>query len=377
MIQLSIIIPTYCEAENLTSLIPRIGQILEENAISAEMIVVDDDSPDATIDVCQSLSDSFPLRLITRKNERGLSTAVIAGMDAATAEIILVMDADLSHPPEKIPDLYSSLKNQQADFVIGSRYVTGGSTEETWGKLRKLNSKIATWLARPFTTAKDPLAGFFAIRRLNFLKAHDSLNPVGYKIGLELLVKCRCQKVIEIPILFSDRINGTSKLSLKEQFHYVKHLKRLFEFKYKNYAYFAQFAVIGLSGVFVNLVMLSILLNWLIRPIAIAVAIWTSMSTNFLLNRNITFSYARHAPLLKQYLSYCGSCLTGGFFNGLTTEVLCRSFVYFEHRTLLAALIGIVTGMAFNFILCRYFVFSKPKTAQPESLDIDINTRVE
>ena len=377
MLQLSIIVPTYCEAENLTNLIPRIGQTLKENGISAEMIVVDDDSPDETKAVCQALSESWPLRLITRKNERGLSTAVITGMDAASADILLVMDADLSHPSENIPDLYFALKNQSADFAIGSRYISGGSTEETWGRLRKLNSNIATWLARPFTNVKDPMAGFFAIHRQNFLKARKSLNPVGYKIGLELLVKCRCQNVIEIPINFADRIQGTSKLSLKEQFNYVKHLKRLFEFKYKNYAYFAQFAVIGLSGVFVNLVMLSILMNWLMRPIAIAVAIWISMSTNFLLNRNITFSYARHAPILKQYLSYCGSCLTGGFFNGLTTEVLCRSFDYFEQRTLLAALIGIVTGMAFNFILCRYFVFSKHKTAQPETLDIEMNSRVE
>ncbi|MFK7777327.1 MAG: glycosyltransferase family 2 protein [Gimesia sp.] len=363
MLQLSIIVPTYCEAENLINLIPRIGQILIDNVISAEIIVVDDDSPDETIEICQSLSESFPVQLITRKNERGLSTAVIAGMDAATADILLVMDADLSHPPDKILDLYSALKNREADFVIGSRYIDGGSTEETWGRLRKINSNIATWLARPFTNANDPMAGFFAIHRQNFLNAREILNPVGYKIGLELLVKCRCQNVIEVPINFADRTKGTSKLSIKEQFNYVKHLKRLFEFKYKNYAYFAQFAVIGFSGVFVNLLMLSMLMNWLNRPIAIAIAIWISMSTNFLLNRNITFSYARHAPILKQYLSYCGSCLTGAFFNGLTTEVLCRSFVYFDQRTLLAALIGIITGMAFNFILCRYFVFSKHKSA--------------
>ena len=362
MLQLSIIVPTYCEAGNLINLIPRIGQILKKSAIAAEIIVVDDHSPDETIEVCQTLSESYPVQLITRKNERGLSTAVIKGMDTATAEILLVMDADLSHPPEKIPDLYALLKNQQADFVIGSRYVKGGSTDETWGWLRKLNSKIATWLARPFTKVKDPMAGFFALPRQNFLKARELLNPVGYKIGLELLVKCRCRNVIEVPINFADRTKGTSKLSFNEQFNYIKHLKRLFEFKYRNYAYFTQFAVIGLSGVIVNLVTLSFLLNWLIRPIAIALAIWISMSTNFLLNRNITFSYARHAPILKQYLTYCGSCLTGAFFNWLTTEALCRSFSYFEQRTLLAALIGIITGMAFNFTLCRYLVFSKQNT---------------
>lgn len=335
--------------------------------MAAEIIVVDDNSPDETSTICGKLADSFPVQLITRQHERGLSTAVIAGMDAATGEILLVMDADLSHPPEAIPALYDALQNQQADFVIGSRYINGGSTEEKWGWFRKLNSRIATWLACPFTKAKDPMAGFFALPRQNFLKVREILNPVGYKIGLELLVKCRCRNVVEVPIHFADRTLGTSKLSFKEQLSYLRHLRRLFEFEYKNYAYFVQFAIIGLSGVFVNLAMLSLLLNWLTRPAAVAIAIWISMSTNFLLNRNITFSYARHAPIVKQYFTYCGSCLTGAFFNWLTTETLCRSFDYFDQRTLLAAFLGILTGMAFNFILCRYLVFAKEKTTSDEA----------
>ncbi|MDF1747123.1 MAG: glycosyltransferase, partial [Gimesia sp.] len=129
MLQLSIIVPTYCEAENIVCLIPRIGQILKDSAIAAEIIIVDDDSPDETVEVCNTLSESYPVRLITHKNERGHSAAVLAGLDAATAEILLVMDADLSHPPEKIPELYSTIKNQSADFVTGSRYVRGGSTD--------------------------------------------------------------------------------------------------------------------------------------------------------------------------------------------------------------------------------------------------------
>lgn len=361
MLQLSIIVPTYCEADNLTVLIPRVNRVLTEAELDAEIIVVDDDSPDETIQVCEELAEICPLRLITRKNERGLSTAVIAGLNAASGGILLVMDADLSHPPEKIPELVSALNQRQADFVIGSRYVEGGTTDQSWGWFRKWNSRVATWLSRPFTSARDPLAGFFAIKRQTYLKAHQILNPVGYKIGLELIVKCRCRNVVEIPIEFTDRVAGSSKLSFKEQLRYLKHLKRLFDFKYQNYAYFTQFALIGLTGVFVNLQMLALLSNWMISPIAVALAIWTSMSTNFLLNRNITFSYARHKPFLKQYLSYCGSCLTGAVFNWLTTMVLSRSFQFFEKRILLAAFIGILVGMGFNFLLCRYLVFSKHK----------------
>lgn len=361
MLQLSIIVPTYCEAENLTVLIPRINCVLTEAGLDAEIIVVDDNSPDETMQVCEALAENCPLRLITRTSERGLSTAVIAGLNAASGGILLVMDADLSHPPEKIPELVSALNQPQTDFVIGSRYVEGGATDQNWGWFRKWNSRVATWLSRPFTSARDPLAGFFAIRRQTYLKARQILNPIGYKIGFELIVKCRCRNVVEIPIEFSDRIAGSSKLSFKEQLRYLKHLKRLFDFKYQNYAYFTQFALIGLTGVFVNLQMLALLSNWMISPIAVALAIWTSMSTNFLLNRNITFSYAKHQPFLKQYLSYCGSCLTGAIFNWLTTMVLSRSLQFFEKRILLAAFIGILVGMGFNFLLCRYLVFSKHK----------------
>tara|TARA_R110001592_G_scaffold363218_2_gene681521 strand:+ start:72419 stop:73558 length:1140 start_codon:yes stop_codon:yes gene_type:complete len=376
LLQLSIIVPTYCEAENLTVLIPRVNRVLTEAELDAEIIVVDDDSPDETIQVCEKLAENCPLRLITRKNERGLSTAVIAGLNAASGGILLVMDADLSHPPEKIPELVSALNQRQADFVIGSRYVEGGATDQSWGWFRKWNSRVATWLSRPFTSARDPLAGFFAIKRQTYLKAHQILNPVGYKIGLELIVKCRCRNVVEIPIEFTDRVAGSSKLSFKEQLRYLKHLKRLFDFKYQNYAYFTQFALIGLTGVFVNLQMLALLSNWMISPIAVALAIWTSMSTNFLLNRNITFSYARHKPFLKQYLSYCGSCLTGAVFNWLTTMVLSRSFQFFEKRILLAAFIGILVGMGFNFLLCRYLVFSKHKPeAETETAATDKELR--
>ena len=148
MLQLSIIVPTYCEAENLTVLIPRVNRVLTEAELDAEIIVVDDDSPDETIQVCEKLAENCPLRLITRKNERGLSTAVIAGLNAASGGILLVMDADLSHPPEKIPELVSALNQRQADFVIGSRYVEGGTTDQSWGWFRKWNSRVATWLSR-------------------------------------------------------------------------------------------------------------------------------------------------------------------------------------------------------------------------------------
>src|SRR5262245_57847274 len=180
---LSVIIPTYREAENLPVIVPRIADGLRRAGLKAEIVVVDDNSPDDTLAVCEKLSKEFPVRLLVRTNERGLSTAVIHGMRQSSGEVLVVIDADLSHPPEKIPHLYELVKTGKADFVIGSRYVKGGRTEDGWGLFRWFNSKLATLLARPLTRAKDPMAGFIGLRRETFVRARK-LDPVGYKIGL-------------------------------------------------------------------------------------------------------------------------------------------------------------------------------------------------
>ncbi len=230
--QLSVIIPTYGEAENLPLLVPRIAAAVNDAGIRTEILVIDDDSPDATPEVCEKLASEFPLKLIVRKTERGLSSAVIAGMREARGDVLLVLDADLSHPAEKIPELVEALSKSKTDFVIGSRYVLGGETEAGWGLFRWLNSKAATLLARPLTSAGDPMAGFFALRRETFLTS-EKLDPIGYKIGLELIVKCHCKNVAEVPICFRDRQHGESKLTLKEQLNYLRHLSRLYLYKMK------------------------------------------------------------------------------------------------------------------------------------------------
>ena len=170
---------------------------------------------------------------------------MVAGMDIAEGDLLVVMDADLSHPPERLPALIAALDDPDVDFVIGSRYVDGGGTDEDWGLLRYLNSKFATWLARPLTPAKDPMAGFFGVRRKTLQACRGSLNPVGYKIGLELIVKGPCRTIAEVPIQFHDRVHGQSKLSFREQLNYLRHLKRLYEFRYRNFAYLAQFLAVG------------------------------------------------------------------------------------------------------------------------------------
>ena len=229
--RISIVVPTFREAKNIAELLRRIDATLRHDGLPYEVIVVDDNSNDGIQEVCQGLQSQFPVTLIVRTNERGLSSAVVTGLKAAKGETLVVMDADLSHPPEAIPELAAALENSQNDFVIGSRYVKGGSTEEGWGLFRYVNSKLATWLAMPLTSVNDPMAGFFALRRETFESA-DQLNAIGYKIGLELLVKCNCRGVVEVPIHFANRKHGESKLSFREQINYLRHLRRLYAYRF-------------------------------------------------------------------------------------------------------------------------------------------------
>ncbi len=231
-IGLSIIIPTYHEAENIKPLITRIAVALQDTGIAYEIIIVDDHSQDGSAQIVEELAaKEYPVRIITRTNERGLSSAVIRGFQEARGRVLVCMDADLSHPPEAIPRLLAALSEPGVTFAIGSRYVPGASSDEDWGLYRWLNSRFATLLARPLTRVKDPMSGFFAIPREVFEQAAP-LNPIGYKIGLELLVKCNCRQVREIPIHFADRRAGQSKLSFREQLNYIRHIKRLLDFEY-------------------------------------------------------------------------------------------------------------------------------------------------
>ncbi|MBW2738454.1 MAG: polyprenol monophosphomannose synthase, partial [Deltaproteobacteria bacterium] len=202
--KLSIIVPTFREAVNIPYLVKKISCALETVIPEWELIIVDDNSEDGIISVCESLRrKGCPLKLVVRKNKRGLATAVLEGFKEAKAPIFVVMDADLSHPPATIPLLYQAIQNG-ADFAIGSRYIIGSSTDDKWTVYRYLNSKIASLLAMPLITLSDPMSGFFALPRTLWEKSY-ALSPVGYKIGLEIIVKCNPQNLIEIPIHFHTR----------------------------------------------------------------------------------------------------------------------------------------------------------------------------
>ena len=195
--------------------------------IDYELIVSDDNSPDGTANVAKGLSEKYPVRVLVRNENKGLSPAVWDGFKIAGGDIVGVIDADLSHPPDVIPDMVKALREQNADMVIASRLVKGGGTEG-WPAKRKLNSYFATLLCKPLTKVKDPMSGFFFLKK-KVIKG-VKLNTKGYKILLELLVKGNYEKVIEYPFVFRDRTEGESKLNIKTQLQYVIQLNKLYLF---------------------------------------------------------------------------------------------------------------------------------------------------
>jgi dolichol-phosphate mannosyltransferase len=348
-----VVVPTYCEVENIPLLANRLRALREKTGWQINLLFMDDNSKDGSEELVRAMDLPW-VRMIVRTADRGLSQAVLEGLHRSSADILVVMDCDLSHPPEKILELVQALENG-ADFTVGSRFAEGGSTDDDWGLFRWLNSRVATILARPLTSIKDPMSGFFALRRSTFLGGRD-FNPVGYKIGLELLIKCNSIRPVEIPIHFSDRQFGTSKLSLKEQLRYLQHVRRLYIFRYGNWSHLMQFLVVGASGLVVNLLLLTAFLAVEVpRAAAVAAAIFLSMVWNFVLNRRFTFSYARGESIVKQFIGFASTSTFGAFVNYLVT----MSIWDFFHYNQVAAAIGVISGTAFNFVGSRYLVFRK------------------
>jgi len=207
---LSIIIPTYNEKQNLPELTDRIKAVIP----NCEIIVVDDNSPDGTAQFAQKLG----LTTLIRPEKKGLASAVIDGFKIAKGDILAVMDADLSHPPEILPQMLDLIKNNKADVVVGSRLVKGGG-QIGWNFYNKLISNIARLPARFLTHVKDVTSGFFMIKRTVIQGVE--LKPMGYKILLEILAKGNYKKTTEAPIVFADRTGSKSKMGLKECLEYL------------------------------------------------------------------------------------------------------------------------------------------------------------
>lgn len=352
----TIIIPTYEEAANIPLLINEVEKIRGDAHI--DLLFMDDNSQDGSKALFESIKKDWVHYVIRTKN-RGLSQSVVDGFSRAKGDVIVVMDADFSHPVGAIPKMITAIADGY-DFVIGSRYIHGGSTDESWGLFRKINSWGATLLAQPLTSIYDPMTGFFAFRR-SLLQSADPLNPTGYKIGLEMLLKTHPQKIHEMPYHFQDRKLGSSKLSFREQLKYIRHLRRLYVYKYPEFSHLIQFLGVGLIGTIVNLLVLTLFL-WLgfTTKTSLLMGIVFSIVSNFLLNRRFSFDYARHGPFLKQFLSFLLSSFLGAVITYFVSIFLIEKFPHLSVQ--LAVIGGICLGMLSNYFFNRFVVFKKMMT---------------
>ena len=226
---LALVIPTLNEAENVGGLLLHVRSVLDPVGIPYEIVVVDDDSIDGTGDMVSAIAEQDPrVRLLVRKGQRGLSGAILHGWQNTDARILGVMDADLQHPPELLPQLVAGIRSGH-DLVIGSRYTPGGDLGN-WNPMRKLLSAAAVWVTWPLQKrklrAKDPMSGFFLVRRscLDQVPFQQS----GFKLLLEVLVRGHIHSVEEVPFAFGLRYRGASKANFKVAVDYARLLARLY-----------------------------------------------------------------------------------------------------------------------------------------------------
>lgn len=235
--QLSVIVPTYNEVDNVKPLCERLFAAGKKHNLEIDLLLMDDESvgSEQTKAIVDTLAKEYAIRIHCRKKSegKGLSSAVLLGLFKAKFDVMLVMDADLQHEPESAPLVAAPVLENKADFSVGSRNVEGGGIGGDWPLHRRLISKVANLLAYGVAPCSDPMSGFFCLDKQTLARAHKAqINTMGFKIGLELMVKCGCTKVTEVPITFQDRVAGESKLTMKQNFEYAVHVLQLYWHKY-------------------------------------------------------------------------------------------------------------------------------------------------
>ena len=365
-VHLSLVIPTYNEGQAIQSMISQLTRLLD-HAIPGqyELIVVDDNSPDHTWELAQQMMSDYPqLRAMRRQEERGLSTAVVRGWQVARGEVLGVIDGDLQHPPEVLLKLLEAI--QGADLAVASRHVEGGGVSD-WGLVRRLLSRgaqVLGLLILPQVVGRvtDPMSGYFMVRRSAI--ANKPLSPLGYKILLEVLGRGEIRQVAEVGYVFQERQSGESKVTWKQYVDYLRHLFRLRLARFKGkgkpivpLTRFIRFGLVGLSGVFVDMVFLYLLsdpatLAWGLTRSKI-VASELAIVNNFLWNDRWTFGDISTQQKgwnkrLKRFLKFNLICLAGLVLNVLLLNLL---FNVFGINRYVANLLAIAAVTLWNFWL--------------------------
>lgn len=374
--QVSIIIPTYNESENIIQVLKSIGEHLPED-IATEALVVDDNSPDGTGKIVEDyISDAqnetgYAIEVIHRNKKSGLSSAILDGIQHSSGETVVIMDSDFSHPPKIIPQLVEEIKTSKYDIVIASRFVSGGAING-WSTKRKLISKTAKGIAKAGlgVNESDPMSGFFAFKRkiLEGIK----FDAIGYKMLLEILVKTKGAKVKEIPYTFTDRTRGSSKLDSSTMLDYVKSVWRLYRYGHtakvsdtrtsiRFISKAGRFYTVGASGLLVNYVISLLFADavmnfWYIHATIIGIAI--SMSSNFILNKIWTFEDRNFEAkrTLAQYGKFVGFSSLGALIQLGMVYVLVDNYQVIYP---LALIIAVIIAASSNFILNKKWTFKE------------------
>jgi dolichol-phosphate mannosyltransferase len=228
--ELTIVVPTYNERDRIGELVAAVFRACGAAGIELELVIVDDNSPDGTAEIAERLAQTHRVRVIRRAGKLGLGSAVVAGFAIASAPVVGVMDADFSHPPALLPRMLATFNATGADIVVASRYVPGGRTAN-WPLRRRILSRVACALARPLTPIRDAASGFFLIKR--DIVRGVTIKAGGFKICLELLVRGRPRRLVEVPYQFDDRELGESKMSLGEAAGFLFQLWDLYRLRWR------------------------------------------------------------------------------------------------------------------------------------------------
>ena len=357
--ELSIIVPTFNERDNVTSLIAAVSEALPD--ISWEIIFVDDSSPDGTASFIREIARADPrVRCLHRFGRRGLSSACVEGIMSTASLIVAIMDADRQHDERALRRMFQLLATTDADVVVGSRYVEGGGVSD-WDRSRLAMSRFATHITNWITgtTLSDPMSGFFMMRRDAFLASLPKLSSVGFKILLDIAASSdRVLKIVEVPYQFRSRQYGESKLDLMVLWEFFLLLLDKSIGQYIPVR-FISFALIGGSGVLVHMSILTALFKFFNTSFvtAQAAATLTAITTNFLLNNTLTYRDQRlkGVKLLFGWISFNLVCAVGAAANvGIANWMFANNSMWFVD-----GLAGIVVGVVWNYAMSSIFTWNK------------------
>jgi dolichol-phosphate mannosyltransferase len=349
MFELTIVIPTFNERDNLEPLLAALDGALD--GVAWEAVFVDDDSPDGTADVLRRIGRvRSNVRVLQRIGRRGLASACVEGMLASHAPFLAVMDGDLQHDPRLLPKMLDALRTTPLDIVIGSRHVAGGSVGD-FAQDRQRLSQVGARLGRLLIHAdvRDPMSGFFMLRAEFFQEVVRSLSSTGFKLLVDLFLSAkRPVRFLEVPFQFGSRHAGSSKLDMMISFEYLQLLadKSIGRFVPLRYVLFV---LVGMTGVLVHLGVLGLLHDLAKAPFALAqvVATVSAMMGNFFANNAFTYRDRRlHGAAIWRGLgAFCLACSIGAVMNNVIADLL------FSHRApwIVAGVAGAFVGSVWNY----------------------------